>query len=232
MLKRAQASNCLGFEVQFLVGGTQRLFISSFIRFNVLIPCRLAVCITVNILLHDHFKAYYDLNCDHAECGAHILRSLKAGVDFDEVLECEKMITFLNKALSRRYELIDSGKTEMPESEYEEYRKEYIEIIDNTLTKYEAKYKDVPAKYVPDALKTLRRMKEYANEHLLFLKDFDVPFTNNAAERQARAAKAHKKISGQCYSIETSKYLTTLLVKFSRSFNGPFSTSFLFSVMT
>lgn len=164
-----------------------------------------------NILLHDHFKAYYDLNCDHAECGAHILRSLKAGVDFDEVLECEKMITFLNKALSRRYELIDSGKTEMPESEYEEYRKEYIEIIDNTLTKYEAKYKDVPAKYVPDALKTLRRMKEYANEHLLFLKDFDVPFTNNAAERQARAAKAHKKISGQCYSIETSKYLTTLL---------------------
>ena len=99
----------------------------------------------------------------------------------------------------------------MPESEYEEYRNEYIEIIDNTLTKYEAKYKDVPAKYVPDALKTLRRMKEYANEHLLFLKDFDVPFTNNAAERQARAAKAHKKISGQCYSIETSKYLTTLL---------------------
>jgi len=38
-----------------------------------------------------------------------------------------------------------------------------------------------------------------------------VEFTNNAAERQCRAVKAHKKISGQCYSIDTAEYLTSLL---------------------
>ena len=54
-------------------------------------------------------------------------------------------------------------------------------------------------------------MKEYVNEHLLFLKDFDVEFTNNDAERQCRVVKAHKKISGQCYSLDTAEYLTSLL---------------------
>ena len=54
-------------------------------------------------------------------------------------------------------------------------------------------------------------MGKYADEHLLFLKDFDVEFTNNAAERQCRVVKAHKKISGQCQNIDTAGYLTSLL---------------------
>lgn len=164
-----------------------------------------------NVLIHDHYKPYYDLDCFHGECGAHIIRYLKAGVDFDEIFECAEMIEFLQKALRRKHELISKGINEMTESEYEKYRNEYLEIIDRILDKYEPKYKDVSAKYVPDAIKTLRRMREFVNEHLLFLKDFDVPFSNNAAERQARAAKAHKKISGQCNSLKTSEYLTSLL---------------------
>lgn len=165
-----------------------------------------------NVLMHDHYKAYYDLlKCIHAECNVHILRYLQAGVDFDEIMECQKMIDHLKNLLARKYELVEAGITEISEEEYEEAKRKYLEIIDDALEKYEPKYKDIPAKYVPDAIKTLRRMKEYVDEHLLFLKDFDVEFTNNAAERQCRAAKAHKKISGQCYSIETAKYLTSLM---------------------
>lgn len=165
----------------------------------------------MNILMHDHYKAYYDLECFHAECNAHILRSLQAGVDFDEITDCLKMIEFLRKALKRKDELIASGVREMSGAEYEELKKEYLEIIERALEKYEPQYKDVPAKYIPEAIKTLRRMKEYVNEHLLFLNDFDVAFTNNAAERQCRVVKAHKKISGQCQSIDTAGYLTSLL---------------------
>ena len=165
----------------------------------------------LNILMHDHYKSYYDLKCFHAECNAHILRYLQAGVDFDEITECLEMIEFLRKALKRKDELIASGIREMSEDEYAEMEKEYLGIIERTLEKYESQYKDVPAKYIPDAIKTLRRMKEYVNEHLLFLKDFDVEFTNNDAERQCRVVKAHKKISGQCYSLDTAEYLTSLL---------------------
>lgn len=165
----------------------------------------------LNILMHDHYLPYYDLKCFHAECNAHILRYLQAGVDFDEILECLEMIGLLKKALKRKEELIAEGINEITDEEYEEFKTEYVEIIERILAKYEPKYKDVPAKYIPDALKTLRRMKTYVNEHLLFLKDFDVEFTNNAGERQCRVVKAHKKISGQCLSIETAEYLTSLL---------------------
>lgn len=165
----------------------------------------------MNILMHDHYLPYYDLKCFHAECNAHILRYLQAGVDFDEIHECLELIEFLRKALKRKDELVAKGIDEIPDEEYEALKAEYLEIIERILAKYEPKYKDVPAKYIPDALKTLRRMKKYVNEHLLFLRDFDVEFTNNAGERQCRVIKAHKKISGQCLNIETAEYLTSLL---------------------
>lgn len=164
-----------------------------------------------NVLCHDHFKPYYDLDCYHAECNAHIERYLRAGIDFDEITGCQKMIDLLNRALRRKNELITSGMNEMQETEYESIKAEYLRIIEATLKEYDESHKDIPAKYIPDAIKTLRRMKKYVNEHLLFLKDFDVDFSNNAAERQCRVVKAHKKISGQCYSINTASYLTSLL---------------------
>lgn len=165
-----------------------------------------------NVLIHDHYKPYYELlKCMHAECNAHILRALQGGADFDEIAGCLEMAELLRKALKRRDELKEAGAEEMDSDEYESIRKEYQEIIDRTLSQYEEEHQNMPAKYIPDGIKVLRRMKDYEKEHLLFLKDFDVEFTNNAAERQCRAVKAHKKISGQCYSIETAEYLTSLL---------------------
>ena len=165
-----------------------------------------------NVLMHDHYKPYYELlKCMHAECNAHILRALQGGADFDEIAGCLEMAELLRKSLKRRDELKEAGAEEMDKEEYESIRNEYLEIIDRTVGGYEKEHKKMPAKYIPDAIKVLRRMKEYANEHLLFLKDFDVEFTNNAAERQCRVIKAHKKISGQCYSIDTAEYLTSLL---------------------
>ena len=59
-----------------------------------------------NVLIHDYYKAYYDLeSCIHAECNEHILRSLKGGVDFDDVKKCQEMITLLQIALHRKHEL-------------------------------------------------------------------------------------------------------------------------------
>ena len=43
------------------------------------------------------------------------------------------------------------------------------------------------------------------------LQDVECSRPDTFNSKAYEAAKAHKKISGQCYSIETSKYLTTLL---------------------
>lgn len=165
-----------------------------------------------NVLIHDHFKPYYELlDCIHGECNGHIDRYLQAGIDFDQLEGCRQMYDLLIRSLRRKTELIATGINEMEADEYEAVKTEYLQIIDKALDGYEEQHKDIPAKYIPDGIKTLRRMKEYVNEHLLYLKDFDVEYTNNAAERQCRVIKAHKKISGQCYSIGTGEYLTSLL---------------------
>ena len=53
-------------------------------------------------------------------------------------------------------------------------------------------------------------MKEYKKEHLMFLYDFNVPYTSNNAERALRIIKK-KKVSGQVLSIERGNQLLFLL---------------------
>ena len=46
------------------------------------------------------------------------------------------------------------------------------------------------------------RLLKYQIEHLLFLNDFRVPFTNNLAERDLRMIKVKEKISGSFASFK------------------------------
>ena len=165
-----------------------------------------------NVIIHDHYKAYYDLGpCIHAECNEHILRSLKGGVDFDDVKKCHEMIILLQTALHRKHELQAQGIQQMAEEEYKAIEEKFLNIAEQTVKEYYDEHPDIETKYVPEAIKTLKRMKEYVKEHLLFLRDFSVPFDNNEAERQARICKIFKKISGQYATVETGKHKMAML---------------------
>ena len=50
--------------------------------------------------------------------------------------------------------------------------------------------------YYTEERRLLARLAEYIDEHLRFISDFSVPFSNNAAERGARHIKGKKKVSG------------------------------------
>lgn len=56
-----------------------------------------------------------------------------------------------------------------------------------------------------DYIKVFRRMLEYVEEHLRFITDFRVEYTNTIAERCMRVAKARKKISGQSKNMDRGK---------------------------
>lgn len=151
------------------------------------------------ILMHDHFKPYYQYEqITHAECNAHILRYLKSVVEIFQRKETEEFLTFLVKINNRKKEAIKEGKEKLKEQEIiaietkykillEKWKKAYYEYI---------KELDVVNKTLEEERCLFERLLEYQEEHLLFIKNFEVPFDNNMAERALRMIKTKKNVSG------------------------------------
>lgn len=153
------------------------------------------------ILVHDHFKPYYTLNkCHHSECNAHIERYLQEGIDFEKSEACKEVKEILQKSLQKKHELIEQGTYEMDKSEIETVKSSLLKIMEMELERYGKANPDISKKLEADYIKLFRRMREYIEEHLLFLRDFDVPYTNNAAEKCCRKVKTKKNISYQFMS--------------------------------
>lgn len=56
----------------------------------------------------------------------------------------------------------------------------------------------------------LDRLEKHENWILAFLHDFQIPFTNNQAEQDARMIKVKQKISGSFRTFEGAKLFTTI----------------------
>lgn len=147
-----------------------------------------------NVLERDHFKNYSLDLCQHAECNAHIDRYLKGCIDFDRNEACQEILDTLHEALDEKYGLQSKGIQAMSVEKINEYKRKIVEIADAEIEKYEKECKN--DKYKPDYVNLLKRISKYVDEHLRFIENFDVPYTNNAAERQCRAIKTKKNVSG------------------------------------
>lgn len=152
----------------------------------------------IGILMHDHFKAYYrNLAATHSECNPHVLRYLQAVIDIQKHPWAQKMIDFLIGANKRKQELLESGNNALPDGDYENYKKEYIEILDQGDLEYSAAIEGLNnKKRFNEERCLLKRLREYASEHLRFLEDFKAPFGNNDAERAVHKLKNKTRVSG------------------------------------
>ncbi|MBY0544175.1 MAG: transposase [Gammaproteobacteria bacterium] len=112
------------------------------------------------------------------------------------------------------------NKSELPEMVYQENLKKYQTILDEGEKELPIATKE-PNKRgrlkQPRGRNLLHRLRDYQEEVLHFSRDFDVPFTNNQAERDIRMAKLKQKISGGFRSLNGAKmfarlsgYLSTL----------------------
>ena len=159
-----------------------------------------------NILVHDHLKSYYTLTeCQHAECNAHIQRYLQSGMDFEESEACKQVLEILQRSLHRKHELQEMGYTRMPEEEVSRISAEIQEIMNTEMERYAQEHPCIKKKYEAEYIKLFRRMMAYMDNHLLFLRDFDVPYTNNEAERCCRKVKTKKNVSHQFVSADGVK---------------------------
>lgn len=81
--------------------------------------------------------------------------------------------------------------------EIEWFEKRYIDIAGRGIEQYMSAYSKKKDIYKQPYVSTFQRMMENRDEHLRFIKNFRIPYTNNVAKRQCRVIKAKKKTSGQ-----------------------------------
>jgi len=158
-------------------------------------------------LVSDHILYFYNemFKCKNAECNSHILRYLKA------VNENVHIHTWNIKLaeLLRRVNKERDNVTHFSDDYIKEIYQTYDEIIKVGYQELES-LPDYHHYYEKESL-LLKRLDKFRDQHLLFIKDWNVPFTNNTAEKSFRISKTKMKVSGLFQNIEAAKHYGRIL---------------------
>ncbi len=147
------------------------------------------------VLVHDHWSAYLQFECQHQYCNAHYLRELIRAHEQDDCRWAKLMHALLLKI---NQAVTDAGG-ELSESAIKGYRKRYRSLItrgekESPVSPSEAGKRGRPKQ--SKARNLLDRLRIYEDDTLRFMTDAKVPFTNNQGEREIRMLKVQQKISG------------------------------------
>jgi transposase len=154
------------------------------------------------ILCHDHWKAYYNYNCTHSLCNAHHLRELERAIEQDQQNWAKSMKILL---IEIKEKVDRSLKGKLSKKEIKAYQKQYRTIL--TKGKAECpvgeKVKGKRGRQKKSTARNLlERLENFEEDVLRFMKESDVPFTNNQGENDLRMTKVQQKISGCFRSME------------------------------
>ena len=157
-------------------------------------------------VVHDHDRSYYHFGAFHAECNVHVMRDLKG------VIENEPEKTWapqMRELIARARELdIAAGSDNPPRTVGDEVIADITSRFNEIIALGEAEYAaDMPIspKYRPEGIALGKRLKDFRDNHLLFLRDSAIPFSNNFSERALRRVKMKTKQSGGFRSEENGK---------------------------
>ena len=160
-------------------------------------------------LVHDHETSLYHFGIEHGECNVHLIRYLLKNTEDCSTTWSGKLTELLYEMKKRRDELVEnSGETQLPESEYDQFFHRYDEIIAEGRRENQAT-KPKWAKQEENAL--LNRLEKYKTNHLLFLRNFEVAFSNNMSERDLRKCKNRQKLIGGFRSTDGATLFADIL---------------------
>lgn len=155
-------------------------------------------------LVHDCLSAYFKLQNikAHGVCNQHLQRELLGGGDYDPDMKDDLLAieATLRTLIHLKNELMEAGETSMDKAVREGLEAGLKEQIEKALAK------------LPPPVRTgkrgrpkrgkirclLERMLGHFDEMVLFLRDFDVPATNNASEQKLRIFRCRESIS-KCF---------------------------------
>lgn len=150
------------------------------------------------ILIHDHWKPYFKLDCQHALCNAHHLRELLYAYEEEGQQWAKRMTDLLKAILNAVY--AQGGA--LPQEQADKYRWQYRLLLRDAEQECPPPAKNATSAHTKGRVKRsksrnlLERLIAYEQETLRFMVDTSVPFTNNQGENDIRMTKLHQKISG------------------------------------
>ena len=161
----------------------------------------------IGIVGHDHNKIHDSFKqSKQAECNFHILRYCKAEY---EIHKRDCIRNFMNYLLTLRDKVDEykmQGRTSFTEKEYAEAKIKYLELLDIWDAELKKDYSYDKKQYFNSERCLKSRLRERVDDHLRFLTDFRIDFTNNLAERGLRKVKTKLKIAGGFRKLEFSRY--------------------------
>lgn len=175
-------------------------------------------------LIHDHNKVQYNFGTNHAECNVHILRYLQGVTDFAKHAWAKDMSDLLKEILHEKHLLQEKGSQAFSSTKITEYSDRYDEILKQATKEY---LSDVNTNAYKEEEKKLRvRLEKYKKNHLLFMNDFSIPFSNNQAESDIRPAKRKLNVgifrskTGAEYFLQIRSFISTFLKNSLNIYSG------------
>jgi transposase/regulator of replication initiation timing len=151
--------------------------------------------------VHDFWKSYFDYDCDHALCNAHLLRELLFLWEEQSQPWAKAMRDHLLAIKAAVATASASGLTALPPADQERFGQGYQRIVEagyaqNPLAQPLEGSKRRGRRKQSKARNLLDRFRDHPESILAFLRDLAVPFDNNQSERDLRMMKLRQKISG------------------------------------
>jgi hypothetical protein len=161
-------------------------------------------------IMADHDLTIYSYGSKNCDCNSHLLRYLEELIqnvpDLEWPLRIKSFLLRCNNSVkvAKLYKLkkFDSKKI-----------KEYISEYDNILTLATKQNNTITSTFYKEkAIKLYNRLIKYKDNHLYFINDFTMPFSNNLSERDLRVVKTKTKISSFRSKTSASYYADALTI--------------------
>lgn len=168
------------------------------------------------IAMHDCWPAYFKYDqMDHAVSNAHLLRELTGVIEnHPDQTWAQEMIALLLKMKAKKERAYSNGKTYLSAYYHKLFDTEYMSILEkgrwcNPITEKPAGKRGRQGKGKIRAL--IERLYNYKVSVCLFVKNINVTFDNNLAERDIRMMKVKAKVSGCFRTTEGADTFATIM---------------------
>lgn len=151
------------------------------------------------IMVHDHWRSYFRYEeVEHALCNAHHLRELKYINEVQGLKWAKTMSNLLIEIYETKKQSINCGQRKF----YRKTKDKFIERYNDIIRRGQ---QEQSVRGTLDSKNLLKRLNKHSKETLLFMENYEVPFTNNQGEQDIRMIKIHQKITGGFRTIKGAK---------------------------